>query len=59
VRLYATYGLIAGWLLGIALGFLIFNNGFYLLIGAVAGLILGGVLGSGEDTRAKHERRLI
>ncbi len=59
VRLYAYYGLIAGLLAGIAIGFLVLNNGIYLPAGAVAGLILGGLYGSGEDTRANRERHQI
>lgn len=57
--LYGYYGLIAGVLAGIALGFLVLNNGLYLPIGAVAGWILGGLYGRGEDNRAQRERRLL
>lgn len=58
-RLGASYGLIAGLLFGIAMGFLVLNNGLYLPLGAVIGLILGGLYGGTEDTRANREHRLI
>ncbi len=59
MRLGANYGLSAGLLLGIAVGFLVLNNGLYLPLGAVVGMALGGLYGSTEDTRANRERRLI
>ena len=58
-RFYANYGLIAGLLIGMGVGFLALNNGIYLPIGAVLGLVMGIAYGSAEDAKAKRERRLI
>ncbi len=58
-HLYANYGLIAGLLFGIIVGFFVLNNGIYLPVGAVVGLILGNLSGSAEDARVKREHRLI
>ena len=58
-RLHANYGFIVGLLLGIVVGLLILNNGLYLPLSAVAGLILGVALGSSVDARVKREQRLI
>ncbi len=59
LRLYAYYGLIAGMLAGIILGLMALGNGIYLPAGTVAGLLLGGLYGNAEDTRANRERRTI
>lgn len=58
-RLYANYGLIAGLFFGIIVGFFVLNNGIYLPVGMIVGLLLGSLYGSGEDTRVKREHRLI
>jgi len=58
-RLYANYGFITGLLFGIAVGLLVMNNGLYVPVAAIAGLILGVVFGSSVDARVKRERRLI
>ena len=58
-RLLANYGLVVGLIFGIAVGFLVLNNGLYLPVASVAGLILGTTLGWIADTRVKHEQRVL
>lgn len=58
-RLYANYGFVAGLLFGIAVGLLMLNNGLYVPVASVAGLILGGVFGLIADARVKREQRGI
>ena len=56
---YLRYGLIAGLLAGIILGFMVLNDGVYVLIGTAVGLVLGGLFGSTEDAKVRNEHRLI
>jgi len=58
-HLYANYGFIVGLLLGIAVGLLMLNNGLYLPVAAVAGVVLGVLLGYSADARVKREQRII
>jgi len=58
-RLYANYGFVVGLLFGIAVGLLVMNNGLYLPLASIAGLILGMTLGWIVDTRVKREQRVI
>jgi len=58
-HLYANYGFIAGLLVGIAVGLLTLNNGLYLPVAAVVGLVLGILLGYRTDARVKREQRII
>jgi len=58
-HLYANYGFITGLLLGIAVGLLMLNNGLYLPAAAVAGLVLGVLLGYSVDARVKREQRIL
>jgi hypothetical protein len=58
-RLYANYGFVVGLLFGIAVGLLVLNNGLYLPVASVAGLILGATSGGIADARVKREQRVI
>ncbi len=58
-HLYANYGFIAGSFLGIAVGLLVLNNGLYLPVAAVIGLVLGILLGYRTDAQIKHAQRII
>lgn len=58
-HLYANYGFVVGLLLGIAVGLLMLNNGVYLPVAAVAGLVLGALLGYSADARVKHDQRIL
>lgn len=58
-RLYANYGFVVGLLFGIAVGLLALNNGLYVPVASVAGLILGTALGWIADARVKREQRVV
>ena len=58
-RLYANYGFVVGLLFGITVGLLMLNNGLYLPLASVAGLILGATFGWIADARIKHDRRVL
>ncbi|MGC9393251.1 MAG: hypothetical protein ACP5J4_00180 [Anaerolineae bacterium] len=58
-RLLANYGFVVGLIFGIAVGLLLLNNGLYLPVASVAGLILGATFGWIVDARVKHEQRVL
>ena len=58
-RLLANYGFVVGLIFGIAVGLLVLNNGLYVPLAAIAGLILGTTLGWIVDARIKREQRVL
>ena len=58
-RLYANYGFVVGLSVGIGVGLLVLNNGVYLPVASIAGLVLGTTLGWIADSRVKREQRVI